>query len=167
MQGNRNPIRCRWECKTVQVPEKVYCSSKVKIVFCTISRDPLARIIRICLPSGGRSILGWKIKKEIAIHSQVFLPGKSIDERAWRSYSPQSCKESDTTEQVNISPQPSNHTSRGLLKIVETYIQTKNLHMNVYNNFIHDINEILKYINRCEQDKQTVVCPYSGDIIQQ
>ena len=44
--------------------------------------------------------LGWEnlLEKEMATHSQVFLPGKSHGWRSLVGYSPKGGKESDTTE---------------------------------------------------------------------
>ena len=48
--------------------------------------------------------LGWEdpLEKEMAIHSSI-LPGKSHGQRSLEGYSPWSCKESDTTEQLHFT----------------------------------------------------------------
>ena len=46
--------------------------------------------------------LGDPLEKEMAIHSSIFLPGKSFGQRSLERYNPQGRKELDSTERLTL-----------------------------------------------------------------
>ena len=52
----------------------------------------------------------WKIPREEGTATPVFLPGESHGQRSLESYNPWGCKESDTTDQLNMHTHTQTHT---------------------------------------------------------